>query len=37
MGNRELWRQAGLFSEVDARLPRLPIAEDDLDDDEPER
>ncbi len=33
VGNRELWRQAGLFSELDARLPPSSVAEDDLDDD----
>jgi hypothetical protein len=29
VGNRELWRQAGLFSELDDRLPPAGVAEDD--------
>lgn len=31
VGNRELWRQAGLFSELDDRLPPSSVAEDDVD------
>jgi AAA domain len=33
VGNRELWRKAGVFSELDARLPPSNVAEYDLDDD----